>query len=71
MRTLLVFYLVELGGNHFRIIACHTVNPQGIEPVALLVVLHTALDGCLVFPDTGDDVIVACPVRQESFQLDA
>ena len=60
---------MELGGNHFRIIACHAVNLQGVEPVALLVVLHTALDGGLVLPDTGDDVIVACPVRQESFSL--
>lgn len=71
VRAFPVLYLVELGGNHFRIIACHAVNLQGVEPVALLVVLHTALDGGLVLPDTGDDVIVACPVRQESFQFDA
>ena len=71
MRAFPVLYLVELGGNRFRIIACHAVNLQGVELVALLVVPHTALDGGLVFLDTGDDVIVACPVRQEGFQLDA
>ena len=35
VRAFPVLYLVELGGNHFRIIACHAVNLQGVEPVAL------------------------------------
>lgn len=64
VRAFLVLYLVQLGGNDFGVTTRYPVNLQRVELLALLVVLHAALEVRHVLPCPRDDVTVGGLVGQ-------
>ena len=71
VRALLVLYLVQPGGYDFGVITCYPVYLQRVEFLALLVILHAALEVGHVLPRPRDDVAVGGLVGQQGLQPDA